>query len=315
MSRGVQGFVMLLGALLGFTAVMDMDFHWHLRLGQLALEHGAWPSTEPFSHLPLPHPPDHQAWLADTLMALIHRYLGIPGLRLAAAAVGALGACAAWKLGERRGGHSVAGLLVAAVWMALSDDRFRLRPDLVTLALVPVMANLLDDEAPGRVRRAFGLTVLWTNLHPGAIFAPLLAGGRLVGPNPKSAAATFGATVVGLSVHPDGPAALLAYAADTTPLRPLIPEWRRLGDFPFGDFAPAWIALAAIAAVGLPVPFGFARRRDFAGFAACRPGDAGVALLTTWTECASSSACTSRRPPSSRPSDPKRSGAPRPPSA
>lgn len=283
MSRGLHAFVMLVGALLGFTAVMDMDFHWHLRLGQLALEHGAWPAVEPFSHLPLPTAPDHQAWLSDTLMAALHRYVGIGGLRLAAAALGALGASAAFRLGARRGGNPLAGLLVAAMWMALGDDRFRLRPDLITLALVPVMADLLDRESPGRTVRVFGLTALWTNLHPGAIFAPLLAGGRLIGPNPKAAVATFAASVVGLAIHPDGPSALLTYAADTTPLRPLIPEWRRLADFPMSDFPAAWAALAAVTFAALPTLAEFIRRRDGKGFVACRPGDFAVALLTTWT--------------------------------
>lgn len=268
---------------MGFTAVMDMDFHWHLALGGLALRDGVWPSAEPFSHLPIPAAPDHQAWLADTLMAAIHRYFGVSGVRVAAAGVVALGAAAAFRLGERRGRARPFGFAVAAMWLALADDRFRLRPDLVTLAFVPLIANILD-EAPGKRRdaRVFGLTVLWTNLHPGAVFAPLFALGRIVGPEPWLSARTAAVALLALAVHPDGPASLLVYAADTAPLRPLIPEWQRLTDFAIVSFPAAWSALVLILPASAVLIRRLLLRRDLLGWHRSRPGDAAVAFAMTY---------------------------------
>jgi hypothetical protein len=245
--RALKLAVLLLGFLCGATATLDMDFHWHLALGQGLVTRG-FPQAEPFSHLPV-GAPDRQAWLSDAAFAILDRIGGLAAIRVVLGAVFAAGCLSVLRLGLRRTSSLALALLPLAVYFALSMARLRVRPDLFTLALVPLFAEMLDR--PPSWRRAIELLVvsaLWANLHPGSLIAGLLALAQ-IWPLTPLRFANLGATAIGLCLTPDGIRGLLRFTADTTPLRPLIPEWQRLWERPFAEFWPEWgVVLGILAA-------------------------------------------------------------------
>src|SRR5947209_2475799 len=57
------------------SSILDPDFGWHIRMGQLILSHGI-PKTDPFSYtMPSFHLVDHE-WLANIFLAKVFPLLG-----------------------------------------------------------------------------------------------------------------------------------------------------------------------------------------------------------------------------------------------
>jgi hypothetical protein len=237
--------LLLLGLLCGSAARLDMDFHWHLALGQDFVAKG-FPAAEPFSHLPA-GTPDRQAWLSDAVFAVLDRIGGLALIRAVLGVVFAAGCLSVFRL-ARRGTRSTALALVpVAVYLALSTARLRARPDLFTLALLPLFVELIERTPSWR--RALDLllvSALWANLHPGSLLAGLVAVTQLW-PLSRLRAVNAAATWIGLCLTPSGLAGLLVYAADTTGLRPLIPEWQRIWERPLAEFGPEWAVVGGVA--------------------------------------------------------------------
>ncbi len=244
----------LVGAFaLGSTSTVDMDFHWHLAQGQGLVQTGGFPAADPFTHLPVDHAPDRQAWLSDAIFAIAYRFGGMVAIRVLAGLVLALGAGALWRWARDRTGSLAAASLAVAAFAALAEARFRLRPDLFTLALVPVLVRQLDgvdrDPSPRRFASLFALASVWVNLHPGALAGGILALAHAPTLDRRALLRRLGAAicvVAGLCLSFDGPRGLLAFTSDTTPLRPLIPEWQRLWERPFAEFRVEWVVVGAI---------------------------------------------------------------------
>jgi hypothetical protein len=240
----VAAVILTLGFLCGGTAALDMDFHWHLALGQDLVANG-FPSSEPFSHLPA-GVPDRQAWLSDAAVAVLDRIGGIALVRVACGAVFAAGCLSVWRLARRRAMSLAVALLPVALYVALCMARLRVRPDLFTLALVPLFVEMLE-RAPSW-RRSLDLllvSALWANLHPASLIAGLLALAQAWPPT-RHRLVNAVAAWLGLCLTPDGIRGLLRYTADTTPLRPLIPEWQRLWERPFAEFGPEWAVVLGL---------------------------------------------------------------------
>ena len=222
--------MLAIGACLGLTAPLDMDFHWHVALGRGLVAHG-FPTAEPFSHLPAPVP-DRQAWLADAALAILDRIGGIAAIRVLCAVVFAAGCLSVLRLARRRTASLALALLCVAIYVALALARLRVRPDLFTLALTPLFVELLERRPSWRQPVAVLLvSTLWANLHPGAIIGALLGLAQLWPPS-RIRVANAIAACAGLALTPDGLGGVLRFTADTTKLRPLIPEWQRLWERP-----------------------------------------------------------------------------------
>jgi hypothetical protein len=239
--------VLLIGACLGLTAPLDMDYHWHVALGRDLVAHG-FPSTEPFSHLPV-GTPDRQSWLADAAFAVLDRIGGLAAIRALCAIVYAAGCLSVLRLARRRTPDLGLALLAVGIYVALGLARLRVRPDIFTLALTPLFLELLERPPSWRQPLAvLAVSALWANLHAGALIGALLAIAHLWPPS-RIRVANAVAAAAGLALTPDGLGGLLRFTADTTTLRPLIPEWQRLWERPFAEFAPEWVVVAGVVAL------------------------------------------------------------------
>jgi len=172
----------VLGLLATLSPVRNYDYWWHLRTGALIVEEGRVPRADPFSFTAAGAPWVDHEWLFQVLAWAAHAHAGPVGLVLLKAAL-VLGLLfLASRLLEREG-HGPAGraffLTIAIVGSAFRVD---VRPELVTLLLVPLAVHLaITARATGRrwpLVLAVGLCALGANMHVGVILVPplLLAG-------------------------------------------------------------------------------------------------------------------------------------------
>ena len=152
----------------------DPGTFWHLAWGQQMLQTGQIPRIDQFSFTRAGQPVVADQWLAELLMALVHRLAGWEGLLLLVASglawlygwMGArlirAGVCPVW---------AAAGL--ATVFLA-SAHNFHVRPLIATLILQALWFDgLLAVEAGRRSIRHLWLfvpiSILWSNLHGGLL--------------------------------------------------------------------------------------------------------------------------------------------------
>jgi hypothetical protein len=207
------------------TEIADTDFWWHLRTGQYIVERHSLPVPDPFAYttsVAAAYPGEEQVrhfnltheWLSQVLIYAVYAVAGFPGIVLARAVL--LASICGWAgfLADRLSANFYVGIAAAcaaaSVFTAFAADR----PGLVSFLGVAVFVTLLE------LRRGWWalppLALLWSNCH----------GGFLLG------------WVV-----------LLAYCAETLPLRPRAP-WAR-------DSRRLWLVTAcAIAGSGIN-PNGF----------------------------------------------------------
>jgi hypothetical protein len=152
----------------------DPGTFWHVVVGREILQTGQLPREDHFSFTREGHPWVADQWLAEIVMALVHRAAGWDGLlTLAAALLAALFSFLAARL-MHAGLHWLPALMLLALVALASSHQFHVRPLIVTLLGTAVMyAGLIDLEAGRRGGYlAVGLLVLswfWANLHGGVL--------------------------------------------------------------------------------------------------------------------------------------------------
>ncbi len=164
----------LVSGLLALYPVHSFDLWWHLRTGQLILEEGRIPHTDPFTYTAEGRPWVTHEWLAEVLFYGLHRAGGVNllviwkallcCLTLGLAGWAGLAGCRA----RERLPAAALGILLAAPLLAI---RAFVRPHLLTALLLAVTLLLLRKEsATGRPAWRWALPplfLLWANLHSG----------------------------------------------------------------------------------------------------------------------------------------------------
>jgi hypothetical protein len=154
----------------------DADAGWHIRTGELILERGRVPATDPFSFSKPDAPWFAWEWASDVGMALLHRAGGLKALVMVAAVLIALTAALLLRFLIWRGANPLAALLVTLVACGASTMHYLARPHLISLLLLVAALWLIerDRRQPDRaVWCLVPMTALWTNLHGG--FMALIA--------------------------------------------------------------------------------------------------------------------------------------------
>lgn len=238
----------VLGLVLGFRPIADMDFHWHLATGEAWLE-GRLPATEDvFSWVPTVRDPDMGSAGGDVVFALVHGVAGMRGIQwLVALLVAALLVVAA-RLALRELRSDALAVLFLALVAAVITHRVRARPDLFSLLGVFLLVDVLHRRpSPRRLGALFGGVALWVNLHPGAAIAPVLAAAAVPGPDWRRRLMFPVLAGAGLLLNLRGPLFLPRLVLDTGAVSEIIPEWATLWNLPFERFAGELVLTAVVA--------------------------------------------------------------------
>jgi hypothetical protein len=181
-SRGdrllLQGLLLLLALAATLSPIRSYDYWWHLRTGALILEQRAVPRADPFSFAASGAPWVDHEWLAQILLCAGHVLLGPELLVLLKSAL-VIALCLLMRRHLEREGHGPAGASVLLL-LALAGASFRLdvRPELVTLILLPLALHLAirarDADRPGPLAAVVALTAVGINLHVGVILVPVV---------------------------------------------------------------------------------------------------------------------------------------------
>ncbi len=171
------------GTLLGTFEIANTSIGWHLASGRWVLDHHAFLHTDPFSFTSGQAPWIDHEWLFQVGAAVAHELGGGPALViLRALAVGAL-ALLLLVVGLRSGLAPPVALLLSIACVAGARPRFFLRPELVTLLVVPIACWLYLTRGS---RRSWTwlvwlavVMVIGANSHGGALVVPFLLGGML----------------------------------------------------------------------------------------------------------------------------------------
>lgn len=144
----------------------DPDLWWHLKTGQLIVEQGRVPHSDPFSYTRAGEPWVAHEWLTEVLLYELERTTGWAGLIVTFSAVTA---AAFYLVYLRCGGNTyVAG--VAALCAALATiPLWGVRPQILSLLLTSLWLLILErsERAPKLLWWTVPLTLLWVNLHAG----------------------------------------------------------------------------------------------------------------------------------------------------
>ena len=166
------------GAVLGTFEIANTGIGWHLASGRWIVENRGFLRSDPFSFTAAGVPWIDHEWLFQVGVALARKVGGAPALVALRALLVAVMAALLLGIGVRsRLGPPTALLLsVLCVWGA--RPRFFMRPELVSLLLVPavVWIFLRRDEQRSRVWLVAlaGLMVVGANAHGAVLVVPFL---------------------------------------------------------------------------------------------------------------------------------------------
>lgn len=259
-------------ALIGLSFLFgqtDPDYWWHVRTGQLILETGQLPRTDPFSFTSAGGGWVTHEWLTEVIFALVADRFGYVGNVALCALLGAGAALAVWATARARGLGDRAATLIMLWSFAIMLPLTNVRPQMITMLFLALTALVLVRYLGGATRLIWvlpPLLLLWVNLHGGYVIGLVLLGLTVVG---EVAARLFGrpaaelkplilasiAATLATLINPHGVEALLypfTYAGTSNASQQFIAEWQS-PDFHQGAYLP----LAASLLLGLLV--GYAR--------------------------------------------------------
>jgi hypothetical protein len=177
-TRGVSFDQLALGLLFLAVAVLALltpaqgDTFWHLRAGADIWRTGRVPRVDLYSHTAYGTPwPDHE-WLCQLMMYAAYWAGGMQGLEVGAMLLILGGAAVAYRLMV---GPRLTRFALMAVGLAIAASAWSLRPQLLTLFLLPTLVWLLARDRYLVIPPFF---LLWANAHGGvALGGVVLAAG------------------------------------------------------------------------------------------------------------------------------------------
>jgi hypothetical protein len=225
--------------------IQDPDFWWHLRAGQLIIQHGGLLGNDPFTYTVPGHHWTMHEWLNEVLFAIEYAIGGLGLIVLLLSAVTWAGLlCVMQKARLRRPGRGAlgVGMLIAVV---AGFPIWGPRVQMITFAFAALTLLLVERHLTRGGKAIWWLVPLflvWSNFHSGfviglgfiaIILVAELAGGWLHMPDPAPTArlrplllVLVACTAVSM-INPNGPTILL-YALGTQTSgaqQSLIQEW------------------------------------------------------------------------------------------
>jgi hypothetical protein len=150
----------------------DPDLWWHLRTGQLIVQTGAIPHTDPFSFTFQGQPWITHEWLTEVLIYGLYQ-LGGYDLLIATFALVVATAFVLTYLRCPQGSRPYLAALAVLLGVFMSAPTFGVRPQVVSLLFTSIVLFLLDRyRQEAKLRYVLSLPflmALWVNLHGGYI--------------------------------------------------------------------------------------------------------------------------------------------------
>jgi hypothetical protein len=219
-AAGLAGIMVVIVLAKGLT---DPDYFTHVRTGQLIVDTGQVPTTDPFSFTWFGEPWTLHEWLSEVFMYLLTSAVGVlPSLVVFGLVPGALLAILLFAVVRRGVPLRPAALAcVLAAWVFI--PYVTIRPQAISWLLMAVLVVFLwglDAAKPRRALWLIPLFILWANLHGlwvvGLGVVALYALFTLAGRTPMAApgarawvAAAFVGCLLGVMLTPAGPAGVL----------------------------------------------------------------------------------------------------------
>ena len=160
-------------ALISVGPIRNYDLFWHLATGRWIVEHRALPLTDPFAVASNRVPWVNGEWLFEVALHAVQSAVGLAGLSwVRAVFIGGLFTLVLWNAQRRLAADATPALALTVLAFAGAMQTIDLRPSGVA-ALFVVLAIVTAGE--NRVVLFVVVTLLWINVHPSALLAPLIA--------------------------------------------------------------------------------------------------------------------------------------------
>ena len=238
------------------TPPSDPDMYWHLASGKWMLDHGQLLRADVFSSTVNGQPYSVGEWLGQIVLYVAYLAGGWTGLVILRGLL--VGVCAFFltRVALRGGAPIIVAVPVTCAALLLSEIVWTDRPHLFTLALFPLLLDLLLAARAGRFGLLLGvppLMLLWTNLHGGYALGLALVGvftleALLVRRNFAAFAITASTAFAASLVDPGSLGLSAAAAHATAPPRFIVeespPDVTRPAGFVFAAFIIGTLALA-----------------------------------------------------------------------
>ena len=158
-------------ALASLGPIHNYDLFWHLATGRWIAEHRALPAADPFAVASDRTPWINGEWLFEVVLHGLEQWTKLAGLSwIRALFIGALFTIVYWL--ARRDGDADNALLTTGLAFAGAAATVDLRPASVAGLFV---ALAIAIARRGNIFLYALVTVLWVNVHPSALLAPLIA--------------------------------------------------------------------------------------------------------------------------------------------
>jgi tetratricopeptide (TPR) repeat protein len=177
----------VVAAVLALRRLDDFDTWWHLASGRWILTAGSIPSTDTLSFTVPTHPWINLQWLYDSALYLLYRLDGADALVVTSVVAYS---AAIWLLTKnlRLYVGGVAAALLTIWVLAVAEERFLIRPEMVSFVLLEALLWLLltaRDDDGRRLWLLVPLMLVWVNCHSlfiiGLFCMGCAAGAALVG--------------------------------------------------------------------------------------------------------------------------------------
>jgi hypothetical protein len=205
----------VLAAIAAVAPIRSYDYFWHLTTGRWIVEHHSIPTFDPLAVASAHMPWINGEWLYQIVLYALHGIGGDAGISiLNAILIASIFAIGVLVTSQDAG----VALLIAGVAFAGAADRVGVRPAAAAALLIVIAIGLLGSRlrlVPLTIAYTV-LTIVWINVHPSALLAPLLAFICILqmrsagGPPALRSVILAAASAVALLVNPYGWNAILA---------------------------------------------------------------------------------------------------------
>jgi len=178
------GVFLLLALQHGQALLRDGDTGYHIRTGEFIIQNWTIPERDIFSFRSPPIPWIAHEWLAEVIMALVHRVSGLTGIVIFFSFIIATTYLLLFRMLRQESRDVLLGALIVCFAAVSSTPHWLARPHIFSLALTVIWYHLLNDFQYRQKNRLFLLPLvilIWVNLHGGYILGIFLLGIYVVG--------------------------------------------------------------------------------------------------------------------------------------